>query len=87
MLPRDPVIPRGLFPNDDGSLPPWRGRQRHPVTTRLGESDRDHLLRRASAVLALADVVDLLTHELACLRARRFALALVGGSALAGLLV
>jgi hypothetical protein len=36
----------------------------------LGQADRDRLLRRARTVLAFADVLDLLAHELAGLGAR-----------------
>src|SRR5205823_14919481 len=54
-----------------------RRRQLHPGATRLREADRDRLLRRARAVLPLADVVHLLLDELARLRAGRLALALV----------
>src|SRR5207244_1625659 len=41
---------------------------------RFRQADGDRLLRRARAVLALADMVDLLAHELARLRRGRLAL-------------
>jgi hypothetical protein len=41
----------------------------------LREPDRNGLLRRARAMLAFADMVDLLANELACLRAGSFAFA------------
>src|SRR5262245_4202593 len=59
-------------------------RQLHPGAPRLREADRDRLLGRARAVLALADMVDLLAHELAGLGARRLALAGVLAGALDG---
>jgi hypothetical protein len=56
-----------------------RGRfaELHARTTRLREPDRDRLLRRSRAVLALANVMDLLTHELAGLSRRRLSFTLV----------
>src|ERR1700750_823686 len=45
--------------------------------TGLGQTDGDRLLGRPGAVLAAANLADLIMHELAGLRARRFALALV----------
>src|SRR5262245_59806094 len=45
---------------------------------RFRESDRNRLFGRAGAVLAFADVVNLLAHELARLRRSRLASALVG---------
>jgi hypothetical protein len=42
---------------------------------RLGETDRDRLLRRSGAVLAFTDVTDLLAHELARLGARALSFA------------
>src|SRR4051812_11470695 len=41
----------------------------HAGTPRLGQPDRDRLLRALRAVLAFANVMDLLAHELARLRA------------------
>src|SRR5579859_4050745 len=49
--------------------------KRHSRPARLGETDRDRLLRRACPVLAATDLVDFLLHELASLGARRFAFA------------
>src|SRR6185295_15283998 len=43
----------------------------HAGAAGLGQADRDRLLRRARAVLALAHVVYLLAHELARLRRGR----------------
>jgi len=54
-------------------------------TPRLRQADRDGLLGRASAVLALADVVHFLVDEFAGLCARRLAFALVAPGALDGL--
>src|SRR5262245_39544116 len=54
----------------------WR-RQPDTGTPRLRQADGNRLLRRAGAVLALPHVLHFLSHELACLRARRFALPLV----------
>jgi hypothetical protein len=54
-----------------------RSWQLHTRASSLGETDRDGLLRRGCAVLALADVVHLLANELTCLRTRRLALTLV----------
>src|SRR5579872_6539755 len=45
--------------------------KRHACAARLRKADRDRLLRRARAMLALANLVDLFPDELACLRARR----------------
>ncbi len=59
-------------------------RQLHAGAPRLGQPDRDRLLGRPRAMLALADVVDLLAHELARLGARRFAFAGVPAGALNG---
>src|SRR5689334_5782472 len=42
-------------------------------TTSLREADRNRLLRRTSAVLPFADVVNLFSNELTGLRARRLA--------------
>src|ERR1700722_9594618 len=85
MRPRGLGVPRCLLPNRRGGS--LRRRQRHPRAAGLGEPDRDNLFRGACAVLAVADVVDLLTHELASLRARRLALPLVLRGTLTGLLV
>src|SRR5262245_51616981 len=54
-----------------------RGRELHAGAPRLGQPDRDRLLGRLRAVLAFPDVLDLLAHELARLRAGRFSLARV----------
>src|SRR5262245_19282833 len=43
----------------------------------FGEADGDGLPRRARAMLALADLVDLVLHEFAGLRARRLAFTFV----------
>src|SRR5689334_24050219 len=48
---------------------------------RLREPDRDRLLGRSGAVLALAHVMNLLAHELARLRRRRLPRTLVGACA------
>jgi len=51
------------------------GRRRaelHPGAARLGKADGDRLLRRAGAVLAFANVANLLADEFARLRGRRF---------------
>src|SRR5262245_60829984 len=53
-------------------------------TPRLRQTDGDGLLGALRAVLALADVVDLLADELARLRARRLALALVAAGTFEG---
>src|SRR5687767_10633518 len=59
---------------------PLRGapllRQLHARLPRLRQTDRDRLLRRPRAVLAFTNVMDLLAHELARLRAGRLALTL-----------
>src|SRR6185436_14449317 len=60
-----------------GGLAFFRRRQFHAGATRLLQSDGDRLFRAPRAVLAFADVLDLLAHELAGLRGRRLALALV----------
>src|SRR5205823_1906652 len=52
-------------------------RQLHARLARLREADGDRLLGRPRAVLPLTDMVHLLAHELARLRARRLALARV----------
>jgi hypothetical protein len=52
--------------------------------SRLRQPDRDRLLRRAGAVLALSNVFDLFVDELAGLRARRLALPPVASGALDG---
>src|SRR6185436_6324120 len=59
----------------------------HAGTARLGEADRDRLLRGAGAVLPFADVVHLLAHELAGLGGQRLPLPLVPGRALQRLLL
>ena len=48
---------------------PLRNAELHSRAARLGQADRDRLLGRTSAVLALADVVDLFAHEFARLGA------------------
>src|SRR5207253_8249805 len=63
------LLPRGALAR--------RGRQVHSRAPGLAEPDRDGLLRRPRAVLALADVVDLFVDELARLRRRALALTLV----------
>src|SRR5205085_4564078 len=57
------------------SLP--RRRQIDAGAPGLGQTDRDRLLARSRAVLALADVVHLLANEFPRLRRRRLAFALV----------
>src|SRR5262249_29511192 len=59
----------------------------HARTPRLRQPDRDRLPRALGAVLALANVAHLLAHELACLRRRRFARALVPPRTLDGSLL
>ena len=59
----------------------------HAGPARLRQAYGDRLLRGLRAVLALADVVDLLAHVLAGLRARRFSPALGLAGALGGLLL
>src|SRR5437763_12029834 len=54
-----------------------RRRQIDARLPRLRQADRDRLLRRLRAVLALADVVHFLAYELATLRRGGFALLLV----------
>lgn len=54
----------------------WRW-ELHTSASRLGEANRDGLLRRSGAVLTVADVLHLLAHELTGLRARRLPFALV----------
>jgi hypothetical protein len=54
--------------------------------TRLGEAYCDSLLRRASTVLALTDVVHLFTHEFSRLSTRRLSGALIFASPLYRLL-
>ena len=57
-----------------GSLSLLRRRQLHAGATRLREADGDRLLGRPCAMLALANMVYLLAHELARLRGRCLAL-------------
>src|SRR5437879_12946877 len=59
----------------------------HTGTPGLAEPDRDRLLRRAGAMLALADVVNLFAHELARLRRGGLPAALVLAGALQRLLL
>jgi len=54
----------------------WR-RQLYSGSTRLGETNGDRLLRRASAMFAFPNVFHFFAHKLARLSAGRFALALV----------
>src|SRR5262249_61190217 len=49
---------------------------------RFGQTDRDRLLRRSCAVLALAHVMDFLAHELTGLRARTLAFTAVASGTL-----
>jgi hypothetical protein len=64
---------RGATPRPGGrSAPPWL--QLDAGAPGLREPDRDHLLAGPGAVLPLADVLHLLTHELAGLSARSLAL-------------
>src|SRR5262245_34258281 len=67
----------GAFPCALLDLAFLRRLEAHAGAPRLGEADGNGLLGRAGAVLAAADLVDLLAHEFACLRRRRLALALV----------
>jgi len=55
-------------------LPRLGRRQGHASTARFRETDRDRLLARARAVFALANVIDLFSHELASGGARALAL-------------
>src|SRR6185503_4173144 len=55
-----------------------RRRELHAGPARLRQSDRDRLLGGTRAVLALADVLDLLVDEFAGLRAWRLSRTLVG---------
>src|SRR2546421_12417925 len=52
-------------------------RQVDPGPAGLGKADGDRLLGRACAVFAMSDLLDLLVYELASLRARRLAFALI----------
>src|SRR5207248_2956421 len=61
-------------------------RQLDAGAARFGKTDGDRLLRRARAVLALTDLVDLLMYELARLRRGRLALARVLSCLLDGFL-
>src|SRR5438067_2925408 len=70
-----------------GRLPASGRWQLHSRAARLRQADRDGLLRRTRAVLALPNVVHLLAHELASLRRRRLALRGVFLRAVDGLLV
>ena len=45
--------------------------------TGFRQPDRDHLLRRSGAMLALTNVLDLFANKLSCLRARSLPFALV----------
>src|SRR5512147_1959802 len=79
-----PLAAMALLALASGALPSLLGRRallRHRQidagTPRLRETDGDGLLGRTGAVLALADVVDLLADELAGLGARRLPLSLV----------
>src|SRR5215831_132672 len=67
--------------------PRLRRPQRDAGAARLREADRDRLLGRARAVLALADVVHLLADELTRLRARGLALPAVALRPFDGLLL
>src|SRR5262249_52683910 len=87
---RAPLRPRARLrspPPPGGAGGPGAGRQLHPRSARLGQPDRDRLLGRPRAVLALPDVPDLLVYELAGLRARRLALFGILLSALGDLLL
>src|SRR6188508_2872703 len=63
---------RRLAPRSARRAAARRG-QLHPGPPRLGQTDRDGLLGVARAVLALANVLHLLAHELTGLRGRRLA--------------
>ena len=56
--------------------------QLHARPARLGETDRDGLLRRAGAMLALADMMNLFAHEFAGLRRGCLALSRLAPGAL-----
>ncbi len=71
-LPRR-VVTRGRLTGAHRRPPRLRRGERHARPPRLRQSDRDRLLRRARAVLALANVIHLLAHELAGRRRRRLA--------------
>src|SRR5690348_8492550 len=61
--------------------------ERHARAARLGQPDRDRLLRALRTVLAFADVVHLLADEFSRLRARRLAFpAILRGALQRGLL-
>src|SRR5689334_17899301 len=57
---------------------PWFGRRQMDAgSPRFRQADGDRLLGRASAMLALANVLDFLAYEFARLRRRRLALAFI----------
>src|SRR5690349_2044456 len=62
------VVALGLATRGGGGLALRRRRELDARAPRLRQSDRDRLFGRARAVLALADVIHLLAHELARLR-------------------
>jgi hypothetical protein len=67
----------GTFPSFLGHRASFRRFEFHSGSARLGEADGNGLLRRASAMLAFADVVHLFADEFACLSGRGVAFALV----------
>src|SRR5262245_47400555 len=71
------VVARGLRPGLLRSRSSSGRRQVHSGAPRLGEPDRDRLLRRPRAMLPFADMLHLFPDELAGLSRRRLALLLV----------
>jgi hypothetical protein len=70
-------IPFRLFPCPLGGGSLFRRRQLNACAPRFGKPDRNGLLRASRSVLSLTNMVHLFAHELARLRAGRFALASV----------
>jgi len=71
------AVARGLFARSSARTARLGLRQLDAGTSSFREPDRNRLLGRPCAVLALANVLDLLTHEFSGLCGRRLALALV----------
>ena len=65
------VIPFSLPSDACGGFAAARRLQLHPCPPRLGQTDRDGLLRRRCSVFTFADVVHFLSNEFSCLGARR----------------
>src|SRR5215467_11078616 len=78
-------VPDSLLPRLARSFSLSGGWQFHSSPASLGKADRDSLFRGSGAMLALANVVHLLSDEFTRLRARGFALAGVFMSALKSL--